>query len=50
VTVTAAIVIGAVCGLVLGIAISLATDVPLAPEAGLVLGVLTAWLLRRSGD
>jgi hypothetical protein len=43
----AAIVIGAVLGLVLGILISVITDVPLAPEAGLVLGGLVAWLARR---
>jgi hypothetical protein len=48
-SVGAAIAVGAVTGLALGIVISLTTDVPLAPEAGLVLGALGAWLLRRSG-
>ena len=43
----AAIAIGAVTGLALGIIVSLATDVPLAPEIGLLLGALAAWLLRR---
>ena len=43
----AAIAIGAVTGLALGIIVSLATDVPLAPELGLLLGALAAWLLRR---
>ena len=43
----AAIAVGAVTGLALGIIVSLATDVPLAPELGLVLGALAAWLLRR---
>jgi uncharacterized membrane protein len=43
----AAIVVGAVTGLALGIVISLTTDVPLAPEVGLVLGALGGWLSRR---
>jgi hypothetical protein len=43
----AAIAIGAVTGLALGIVISLATEVPLAPEVGLVLGALVGWLARR---
>ena len=34
----AAIAVGAVTGLALGIVISLTTDVPLAPEVGLLLG------------
>jgi hypothetical protein len=45
----AAIAVGAVTGLALGIVISLITDVPLAPEAGLVLGALAGWLSRREG-
>jgi hypothetical protein len=45
----AAIAVGAVIGLALGIAVSLTTDVPLAPEAGLVLGALGGWLSRRDG-
>ena len=40
-------VVGAGIGFVLGILISIATDVPLAPEAGLVLGALACWLVRR---
>jgi hypothetical protein len=43
----AAIAVGAVIGLVVGIVVSVATDVPLAPEAGLVLGGLIAWVWRR---
>lgn len=43
----AAIGIGAVAGLVLGILVSVTTDIPLAPEAGVVLGVLAGWLLTR---
>jgi hypothetical protein len=35
---TAAIIIGALIGLALGIVVSVTTDVPLAPEAGLLLG------------
>jgi hypothetical protein len=42
------IVVGAVIGLALGIVVSVTTDVPLAPEAGLLLGALVAWLWRRN--
>jgi len=41
------VVPGAVIGLGLGILVSVTTDVPLAPEAGLVLGALVGWLSRR---
>jgi hypothetical protein len=47
VSVGAAIGLGALLGLAVGIVVSVATDVPLAPEAGLVLGALVGWLLRR---
>jgi hypothetical protein len=43
----AAIGVGAVTGLVLGVLVSVTTDVPLAPEVGLVLGALVGWLTRR---
>ena len=43
----AAIGVGAVTGLVLGILLGVTTDVPFAPEAGLVLGGLVGWLSRR---
>lgn len=43
----ALIAVGAVIGLALGIVVSVATDVPLAPEVGLLLGALIAWLSRR---
>jgi hypothetical protein len=43
----AAIAVGAVTGLALGILISVTTDVPLAPEVGLVLGALVGWLSHR---
>ena len=46
-SVGAAIGLGAVVGLALGIVVSLTTDVPFAPEAGLVLGALLGWLSRR---
>jgi hypothetical protein len=36
-------------GLALGIVVSLTTDVPLAPEAGLLLGALAGWFSRRKG-
>jgi hypothetical protein len=42
-----AIALGALLGLALGIVVSVNTDVPLAPEAGLVLGALVGWLARR---
>ena len=45
----AAIVVGAVIGLALGILVSVTTDIPLAPEAGLAIGALAGWLSRRSG-
>ena len=41
------VVAGAGIGLALGILVSIATDVPLAPEAGLALGALAGWLVRR---
>ena len=43
----AAIAIGAVVGLALGVLVSVTTEFPLAPEAGLVLGALLAWMVRR---
>jgi hypothetical protein len=43
----AAIAVGAVLGLALGILVSVTTDLPFAPEAGLALGALLGWLLRR---
>jgi hypothetical protein len=46
----AAIGIGAVAGLVLGILVSVTTDLPLAPEVGLVLGALGGWLFHREAS
>jgi len=43
----AAIAIAVVLGLALGIVVSVTTDLPLAPEGGLVLGALFGWLWRR---
>ena len=43
----AAIALGAVLGLALGIRVSVSTDIPLAPEVGLILGALVGWLSRR---
>jgi len=42
------LVVGAVVGLALGILVSVTTDVPFAPEVGLVLGALVGWLARRA--
>jgi len=44
----AAIAVGAVTGLALGIVVSVTTDIPLAPEIGLLLGAVAGWLLRRN--
>jgi hypothetical protein len=41
--------LGAALGLALGIVVSVTTDVPFAPEAGIVLGALADWLSRRQG-
>jgi hypothetical protein len=43
------LVVGAGIGLALGILVSIATDVPLAPEAGLVIGGFAGWLVCRAG-
>jgi len=39
--------VGALIGVVLGILVSVTTDVPLAPEAGVILGALVGWLFHR---
>jgi hypothetical protein len=41
------VIAGAVVGLVLGVMVSVTTDVPLAPEAGLLLGAVVGWFARR---
>jgi hypothetical protein len=41
------LVAGAAIGLVLGVVVSVATDIPLAPEGGVLIGLFVAWLLRR---
>jgi hypothetical protein len=46
----AAIALGAAIGLALGILVSVTTDVPLAPEAGLLIGALAGWLPRRERE
>jgi hypothetical protein len=43
----ALLALGAIVGLTLGIVLSVTTHVPFAPEIGLALGVLSAWLSRR---
>ena len=47
-SVGAAVALGAVVGLALGILVSVTTDIPLAPEAGLLLGGVVGWLSRRT--
>jgi hypothetical protein len=42
----AAVGLGVAVGLIVGIAGSLTTDVPFAPEVGLALGALAGWLWR----
>jgi len=42
-----AIALGALIGMALGIGVSVITDVPLMPEAGLLLGALVGWFSRR---
>lgn len=42
-----AIGVGAAIGLAIGILVSVVTDIPLAPEGGLVLGALVGWFSRR---
>ena len=44
----AVIAVGAVIGLAVGILVAVTTDVPLAPEVGIALGALLAWLWRRN--
>jgi hypothetical protein len=41
---------GAAIGLALGVIVSLTTDVPFAPEVGLLLGLFVGWLWRRRGS
>jgi hypothetical protein len=49
-SVGAAIAIGAAIGLALGIVVSLVTDIPLAPELGLLVGGTVGWISRRDHD
>jgi hypothetical protein len=46
-SVGAAIALGALIGLALGILISVTTDLPFAPEVGAVLGGLLGWFSGR---
>jgi hypothetical protein len=43
------LVVGAAIGLALGILISVETDLPFAPETGLLIGLFVGWLSTRSG-
>jgi hypothetical protein len=43
------VIAGAMVGVALGIVVSVTTDLPFAPEAGLLLGALVGWLARRVG-
>jgi hypothetical protein len=40
------VIVGAVVGLALGILVSVTTDVPFAPEVGVLLGALVGWFSR----
>jgi Na+-driven multidrug efflux pump len=44
------VAVGAVLGLALGILVSVTTDVPFAPEAGLLLGALVGWFSHARRD
>jgi uncharacterized membrane protein len=44
------VAVGAVVGLALGILVSVTTDVPFAPEAGLLLGALVGWFSHALRD
>lgn len=46
-SVGAAIALGAVVGLALGVVVGVATDLPFAPEVGLLGGAAVGWLARR---
>jgi hypothetical protein len=41
------VVVAAAMGLALGILVSVTTDIPFAPEAGLLVGALAGWLAAR---
>jgi hypothetical protein len=41
------LVLAAAIGLALGVIVSLTTDIPFAPEVGLLLGLFVGWLLHR---
>jgi hypothetical protein len=43
------LVVGGLIGLALGVLVSVTTDLPLAPEAGLVIGLFVGWLSRGLG-
>lgn len=47
ISVGAAVALGGGIGLALGILVTVATDLPLGPELGLVIGALVGWLWRR---
>jgi hypothetical protein len=42
------LVVGGAIGLGLGVVVSVSTDIPFAPEIGLVIGLAAGWLTRRS--
>ena len=46
-SVGATIAVGGVLGLALGSIVSVTTELPFAPEGGLLLGALLGWLSRR---
>jgi hypothetical protein len=42
------VIVGMTVGVALGVLVSITTDLPLAPEAGLLLGAVVGWALRRA--
>jgi hypothetical protein len=43
------VIVGAAVGVALGILVSVTTDIPLAPEVGLLLGAVAGWFSATAG-
>ena len=44
------LLVGGAVGLVIGVVVSITTDVPFAPEVGLAVGLLFGWVSSRIAD